>query len=239
MDSPVFIVVIISVFVGFVLYGIFFSRQAIIKRKLKKANTKRIADFKNGEIAKIVGIVEFVDPPLIAPLSGRECSHYHILIEQNVGKNSWKTLIEKEVSNKFVIRDENSCAFISNSNLKSFVVQDREYASGFQNDATMKLKNYLKLHGHDSEGILGFNKTIRYKEGVLERAETVSVYGKGEWKEASQLGFPDHYEKILVMSSPDGESVYMSDDPDTVERTVKENNTRKQVERKQGGRYLK
>lgn len=173
----------------------------------------------SGEIAKVVGKVEYVDKPLIAPLSGRSCAYYHVLIEQKIssGKSShWKTIIEEEVAERFVIRDGKYCAHINSKNVKSYLVEDIEYSSGFLKDATEVLEKYLRNNGQESVGMLGLNKTLRYKEGVLEQGEIIALIGRGEWKNASQEQLPDSYGRILVISSTEEEAIYLSDDPDTL-----------------------
>ncbi|BAX82142.1 hypothetical protein [Labilibaculum antarcticum] len=209
------IVILISV--------VFFSKKAIIKRKLKKSVLRKIADFKDGELARIVGTVEFVDAPLLSPLSNRKCSYYYVHIEQKVssGKNSkWKTIIEEEISNKFLIREETSCAFINDSKIKSYIVQDESYSSGFFTDASENLENYLASKGYKSEGSWGFNKTLRYKEGILEEGEKIAVFGMGEWKDAAELNLPEKYGQVLAIKSSAEDSIYLSDDPDTTEKNT-------------------
>jgi len=71
------LIVISIIFVRF-----YFSRKAVVKRKLKKAAGVKISSFLSGEIAKVAGSVEFVGQPLIAPLSGRRCAYYYVLVEQ-------------------------------------------------------------------------------------------------------------------------------------------------------------
>jgi len=211
----IFALVIISV--AIICY--YFSKKVVVKRMLKKAVGKKISDFQNGDIAKVIGKVEFVGDPLIAPLSGRQCAYYHILVEEEVSSgddSDWNTLIEEEKAGTFVIRDGRYCAHINCSNIKSYLVQDRVFASGYKNDATEVLEKYLQSHGKKSEGLFGFNKTLRYKEGVLEEGELIAVIGKGEWKNASQLQLPGSYGRVLDICSTEQEPVYLSDDPDTV-----------------------
>jgi len=210
-----------------VLTSFYFSKKAVIKRKLKKAIGKKISDFISGDIAKVVGKVEFVGEPLIAPLSGRRCAHYYVLVEEKVssGKSShWNTLIEEEVAGKFVIRDGRHCAHINNQNVKSYLVEDKQYASGFGNDAAPELERYLIAHGQKSEGVFGWNKTIRYKEGVLEEGELIAAVGRGEWKSAEQAQLPDTFERVLEISATEKEPVYLSDDPETVKTTYSDMN---------------
>jgi len=205
-----------------VLTVLYFNKRAVIKRKLKKAVGKKISDIVSGEIAKVVGKVEFAGEPLIAPLSARRCAYYYVLVEQQVstGKSShWNKLIEEEVGGKFVIRDGRHCAHIDSRNVKSVLVEDRQYSSGFGNDASAELERYLNDHGQKSEGTFGWNKTIRYKEGVLEEGELIAAMGRGEWKNAEQVQLPDTYDRVLEITSTEEEPVYLSDDPETVRTT--------------------
>lgn len=222
MDTT-FIILIIIGLSAFALFTILFSNKAVIKRKLKKTERKGLSKFIDGESARVVGTIECTNTPLTAPLSGRKCAYYYILVEQqrSSGKSSsWHTLIEEEVSGDFVIRDGVNRACIKGPVIKSYIVQDRRYKSGFFNDATQNLKHYLKQKGRESENMLGFNKTLRYKEGVLEQGEEVAVYGKGVWKKAESLGLPESFGRVLEIQSTSEEPVYLSDDPATTQETT-------------------
>lgn len=231
MGSPfAFFVVFIMALI--LVYHFLFSKKAIVKRKLKNANYRKLSNFRENEIAKIVGHVEIIDEPLISPLAHRKCVHYHVLVEKHrsSGKSTnWYTLIEEEVSQKFLIREDGKYAYINSKNIKKYVVRDKKFSSGFGNDATQRLEAYLKSKGEKSEGFLGFNKSLRYFEGVLEENEKIAVFGKGNWKDASELGLPEKYDRVLEINSEKDQPVYLSDDPDTT--TKKEVEKRKLITR--------
>ena len=196
----------------------FFSKKAIVRRKLKKSIPKRISTVTNGEIAKIVGKVEIIDKPLTAPLSGRKCAYYYVLIEQCVssGKSShWEKLIEEEVSGTFGIRDDQYCAQIDSKEIKSYIVQDRNFSSGLFADPPEEILGYLKQHDVETENLLGFNKSMRFQEGILEDGETIAVLGKGMWESVAHDQWSDNYGKVLKITSADKMPVYLSDDPKT------------------------
>jgi hypothetical protein len=242
MDSPIIFVVIILVVIAIIFFGYYYSKKAKIKRKLKNAELKSIAKFKSGDIARIVGKVEFIGNPLLAPLSNRECSYYYIHVERKVksGKSStWRTIIEEEVSSKFLIKEGDNYAYINDNNLKCYIVQDKSYSSGFLNDASVNLENYLNRKGYESEGMLGFNKTLRYKEGILEGAEEIAVFGKGVWKNASELSLPEKYGKVLEITSTNDVAVYLSDDPDTTIKKAKKDNYKSKKDYNYNNNYKK
>ena len=86
------------------------------------------------------------------------------------------------------------------------------------------MKSTLIVIGFKSEGFLGFNKSIRYKEGILENGEEIAVFGKGKWIAAKLLDLPEKYGKVLEITSNENEAIYLSDDPQTTIKTVKKIN---------------
>ncbi len=238
------IIIVISVIIIVCVAAYYFSNNKRIKRKLKNSKLKKLIHFKSGDVAKLVGKVEFAGTPLRAPLSNRECAHYHIHVEQQVssGKSShWKTIINEEVSGNFVIRDGADYAFINDSRIKSYIVKDRKYNSGFLKDATERLEHYLNSKGFESENMLGFNKTIRYKEGVLEKDEEIAVFGKGQWVDAASVNLPDKCNRVLAIMSTPEEAVYLSDDPETTKDIAKKkaNKFNEQHYNQTNSRYFK
>jgi hypothetical protein len=208
------------VVIGFLIYNYFFSREAIVKRKLRKTEGKNISSFMEGEVAKVKGSIKYIGDPIMAPLSGRKCSYYYILVEElrSSGKSSsWHTLIEEEIAGNVVIKDGRDYAIIETGTVKSYLVQDKQYNSGFLNDAIDVLNGYLKIHGYDSVGYFGMNKRLRYKEGILEENEIVAVVGKGSWKRKSEIKLDIPAERILVICQDEQEPVYFSDDPEVTE----------------------
>lgn len=214
MSDQIFYFVLV-VIAGIALYSFFFSRKAIVKRKLKGTKQLSMSEVMNGEHARIQGTIVYAGKSLTAPLSGRRCSYYYILVEEkrSSGKSSsWHNLIEEEVAGDVVIRDGNSYAIIDTNMVKSYLVQDAQYSSGFLNDASPVLEAYLKKHGQKSTDWLGFNDTLRYKEGILEEGELLTVVGKVNWMRTAEYKLNVPAQKILLISAMDTEPVYFSDD---------------------------
>ncbi len=213
----------IALILGIIIYGIFFNRRTIIKRKMKKTPLRRISDFIENDVARITGKVELFGEPMLAPLSGRRCGYYHIQIEQKVsnGKNTnWRTVIDEEIAGNFVIRDGRHCAIITDKKLKTYLIQDKMFRSGTFNDADQNLNNYLQQKGLSSTGFFGMNKTMRYKEGILEEGEMIAVAGSGKWNymdAGHALNGHISDSKVLEISAiPETGFVYLSDDPKLV-----------------------
>lgn len=216
-SNPGFIIIALMVFGLFSLYGYYFNKKARIKRQLKKVPLKRISDIQSGETAQLHGTVEIIGDALKAPLSDRLCGYYHVIVERKVssGKSSrWETLIEKEKNGFFLIKDGRYYAYVRRGVVLSHVVQDVHFSSGFLNNATEKLEAFLAKHEEKSTTLLGFNKTIRYQEGVLEPGEKVVAAGICHWKQAHELGLPAEYGRILEISTASDVPSVISDDPE-------------------------
>ncbi len=65
-------------------------------------------------------------------------------------------------------------------------------------------------YGKTSTGLWGFNKAIRYNEGVIEAGEKVAVFGRGRWIKDS------NGKRQLVINKPAESMVLISDDTSTV-----------------------
>lgn len=221
MNSWLFRLLILT-FIFYVIWFFLFSKQARVKRKLKKAPLKSIMDFKNKETAKIIGKAELVNKVITAPLSGTECCHYYIKIQKKVymgnsGQYHWATVIEEEVMTDYVINDNGYYAFIADDNIESHIVRDVKFKSDLLENPTEELKQYLKKHDYNSKYWIGLNKTLRYYEGKIDVNERIAVLGRGEWLHATELDLPKHYGKVLSISAGKKKKhVYLSDDGSVV-----------------------
>ncbi len=219
MNHEYILFAILGVAILIFFLAFYFSDEAIIKRKLRNAQKSPIALCKENELVKIVGKVETIETPLVAPLSKRNCAYYHVEVEKKVssGKNSyWKKIIDEEKKIKFILREGKDVVIVHMDHVASFVTKDAEYRSGFLNDATKNLETYLRKHGHDPTGFLGFNTTLQYKEGILEEKESVAVIGRCYWSDGKTEGLPEDYKKVLVIAGTAKEPVYLSDAPETL-----------------------
>jgi hypothetical protein len=213
--SNVFLSFFFFLILGFVfIINYVFNKKVIVKGEIKKHSVSRIADFKEGKRGRVTGRIVYVDTPLEAPLSGRTCCHYYVRVEER-GKDSYNVSIQEEITGTVVIQDGEHYALIKSEVLDSYIVQDRKYSSGTFTDITPRLEAYLNERGHDSTSYFGLNKSIRYNEGILEEGERITVVGLGEWKQATDVGLPESYGRVLVMHGGN-DSLYLTDARDIV-----------------------
>lgn len=217
LSSKFFIAVfLVSGIAAFSTY--YFSTKKSVSRALNKTKVKKIDSFVNGDIGKIVGRVVLAGQTLQAPISKRKCCCYHIVVEEGIGDiNEWHERINEEKKADVIIYDGTGYAIIDTGKMISYLIPDANYSSGTFNDASPEINEYLSHHNFKSRGLFGFNKTLRYKEAVLEDGEMVAVTGVGQWNETQdhKLNLPTS--KVLVITAQEEEKVYLSDDPVTLE----------------------
>lgn len=184
-------------------------------RALKKAKFTSFQSVKENEYVKVKGQAKFVKQPLIAPLSGRECVFYQILVEKKSGKNGWSTLINETRTEDFFIESRGEMAIvksaIANSNRIIFLEKDKKMKSGFYNDANHRLEAYLKTKGEKSTNLLGFNRSMRYQEGIIEPSEEVTVMGVANWKILKEVIPGFNYSKILTLEGSQKQKLLVTD----------------------------
>lgn len=173
------IVLIVLAVVGvFAILRYLGSDKYAVRKSLESTARTSIRELREGTLAKIEGKVATIGAPLRAPLSGRACVAWEVVVEENTGgKNShWVERVHEREARDFVIDDGAGLAHVRSRDMKMVATVDSEQRSGFLNDPTPALRAFLEARGIAPEGML-FNKTLRYREGVFEPGERVAVLG--------------------------------------------------------------
>lgn len=222
MSEPIIIFLFISI-VGIAIFcSYYFSKKNVILRTLAKIPVKPASSLKTNELSKVTGKALHVKEPLIAPYSKRKCVFYQIIIQQKVstGKSSrWKTIVEEERSQDFFIQTKTDFVIVSPKdnpkNYKCYLVKDQDQNSGTFNDPTLKFIALLKHYHINHTTLFGFNKRLRYQEGVIEIGEEITVAGIAKWKTLSEP-IPEYpYSKIASLESVDKQKIIITDLPET------------------------
>lgn len=209
--------------VGLLIFiGIYFSDKYRILRELKKVRRKQIHSVRENEYVKIVGKAKHAGEPLTAPLSHRECVYYDVKVEEKRGKH-WRTIVDDVCFNDFFISTGTEQAIVSvKAQLKDskriHLVTDHSLNSGTFRNTSPEVENYLALKGNKSTGFLGMNKTLRYKESIIELDEEIAVMGIGKWKtvDIPSDGYSDS--RILTLTGSKEQKLLVTDEPKAMKR---------------------
>jgi len=221
--------VIVWILVAMTLVAIVASQFSADKRlKRQLASTPRTPiGHAGGGLTKIVGQLGYCYPPLVAPISGRHCAAYQVLVEElevellNPAKRKMVPIIHEIRGQPFLLYDETGRAFVAYDEQTGLLIKrDVDLKSGTLRDATPAMEALLNRYGHSSTRIFGMNKGIRYYEGVLEAGEWVTVIGMASREldpdpnviaAAAAAGYPSPPTWVVVRAAP-GVELRVTDD---------------------------
>lgn len=215
---PIIVIICIAVIIGLATY--YFNTKQIVVRKLSKITHRPIGSLRTNELSKITGKALHVKEPLLAPFSKRPCIFYSIKIEQKKsnGKSTyWKSIVKEEKFQEFFVEINGDYVIVQPTqtpkNYLSYLVVDKKIASGTFNDPTPEFEQLLKSYNIKSKGILGFNKSLRYKEAIIEIGEQITVAGIAKWKTLNQPIEGYNYSKIAALESTEKQKLIITDLP--------------------------
>lgn len=196
---------------GIALWRWYFSKDARTRRALRAVHQVPIKDVQDGSEIRISGRAEPLSKSLSAPLSGRACFCWEVVVEeyQPIGGRSgrWVELIREQDATTFCVVDGSGTAIVKARCPQMALHQDGKYQSGMFDNTFDAFEEYLMKHGHSSTGLLGLNKKLRYREGVVEQGEHVCVCGRGLWvtdPDGGQAGYRDRPRKLTIEDPNNG-----------------------------------
>jgi hypothetical protein len=176
-------------------------------RRALAAPIVKVRDVKEGATVRVTGKLILGNSILEAPFSHRECAHYDAILEERYvedWRDTWHTVAHETNTCGFFVEDETGRIEVDATRVEGVVVRDHHKTKG--EIAEDKAKAFLSKHGQRSSIPPGRN--LRYREGVLEAGETVTVQGTA--RSSTHSGG-----KHLVLCESKG-PVRASDDPDLV-----------------------
>jgi hypothetical protein len=199
----------VALAVGGVLFSIWwFSEDVKIRRALKSTPTRAIATLQEGEVVRVTGRLRPAGDLLQAPLTGRPCAYYHVEVHesQKRGKSSSWVEIARELQRlDFEVVDSTGTALVRMDASQVLITRDAHSRSGLFDDATEAERAFLARCCQESTGFLGFNRALRYQEGVLEPDEMVTVLGQVTVEDRGGR-------RVVILGPAPGRPVLVSDE---------------------------
>lgn len=180
MSAVLIVVVVLSLALaaGFLYYGVrAWTRYSL----MKNTPTSPCGQLQEG-FAEAKGRLKATAPLIASPMSNLRCIYYRFKIEEyrRRGKSShWVTLIDEKNHTRCAIDDGTGTADVELLGAEMHLTTDGVHRSGFLNDATPQLEQLLRDRGLESKGII-FNKSLRYKEWILNEGDELYVLGNVE-----------------------------------------------------------
>ncbi len=183
----------------------YFSRDQRARRAIVAAPVVKIGDVADGATVRITGTLRHGPATLDAPFSHRSCAHFDALLEErslDAGKEVWTAVAHETASRPFFVEDSTGTIRIDTTRFEGVIVNDHHKTKGDLDRE--KALAFLTKHGHAAE--LAADRVLRYREGVLEAGERVTVLGTARFETHDG-------KKVVVLGAPEGASVRASDEP--------------------------
>ncbi len=197
----------------------FLAREQRLKRRIKTLPLSSIGETPELQDVRVTGQLAYLGDraPLEAPLSGRPCAAWRVVVRERrgSGKNKrWVTVLVESDSRDFVLEDGTGRAIVDGTLVELALDFDRKGGAGFFSGPSPTLEQFLHERGIATKGVV-FGKTLDYREGALEAGEQVTVAGSGTWEnDPSQRGkgYRDVGKLLRVGAMSDG-NLFATDDP--------------------------
>jgi len=212
--------VLVSMLVS--LYRKWVARR--ITRRIREAEQVQSGAFPDGSIGRVVGELVLHEGELVAPLTGRRCAAYEVVVDESFGAFE-EGHVERRVAHEvkavsFAVDDGTGRTIVHPERAEFAITADFEDSAGPLEDPTPRQCEFLaqvdcqRLQEHNSPTV------IRFREGVLEPGERVAVLGRGVVSlDASATA--EHTRgyrapagsTMVTMASDSRTPLYISDDP--------------------------
>lgn len=188
---------------SFIMYGVgraVEQHKSPTRRRLRLMQQLKlwpIAELPENTPGRLVGKVQRLDAILRAPLSGRACVMYRVIVEhlpQRQVSPSGMRIIDDQVAVPFALVDDSGQAFIDPTDTKFLVDVDANEFSGMFDPASKLETEFLALHGISSTAE-GFNKALHFRESVLTLGEAITVVGIGVREPDPAVATTDPYRR--------------------------------------------
>src|SRR5687768_6040578 len=100
---------------------------------MRKVPVTLIGHVRDRSIVRVTGRLGYLTEPMRAPLTGRTCALYEVIVEEHrgSGKHSrWVTIIHDAGGQPFLLRDSTGKAYVKPDTDKIAIVYDAHYRSG-------------------------------------------------------------------------------------------------------------
>lgn len=169
----------VSLIVGAVLGAVivpawYFSKREKQKRRLRTAKRWSLVALPDDTFGKVVGTARVLEDTLIAPISGRPCLFYLVVVTADGGSDA-SAVLREAVGVPFVIEDDTGRAEVDPRDAEILLVQDRFRICGPNDPTTAEEAALLARHGKTRPS----RTTYWYRESIIEPGERVAIFGAG------------------------------------------------------------
>jgi hypothetical protein len=192
---PIVMPIVLGLMVaGSLLYAWYRGRDRTIKRALRAIARTDVGRAEDGQVQKLVGKVRFLSPPLEAPLTGRPCTYFCVVVEERVlsgRETQWQQVLREERGQDFELDDGSGRALVEIRGAEVAIVSDAKFRTGVSDDPTPRMQAFFEHHRMHRRKGFTLRKLRRFREGVLEDGEQVAASGQVSLEVPERAGDAD------------------------------------------------
>lgn len=213
-DPRIFIFGIAGFFGGIYYFvkGLSWLKQ---KRLIENTPTSKIRSLAMGLVEIYGEVLPEKKNLLKSPFSQKDCVYCKYTIEEyrREGKNShWVTVKSAEKMAQFYLKDDTGTVLVDPRGARLEIPMDFEFNSGWGKDPPESVKQFLKNNKMNFEDFLGFNKTMRYREYIIEPGNNIYVMGTAGDNPFVDLGnLAENSAGIMIQKGTIDKTYYISD----------------------------
>lgn len=211
--------------VGLFIVGFFYLKR---KQLIENIPTSKIRSLAMGLVEIIGQVIPSKDHLLKSPLFQKDCIYYRFTVEEyrRSGKSShWATIKKDERRSLFYLQDETGKVLVDPTAASIEIKRDCAYESGLGKDPPEIIQQFLAANNITFEGLLGINKTMRFRESFIEPNDTLYILGTADEQPTIENMASDRREENIIIKKGTQEKTYIISD--SKERDILRNLTMK------------
>jgi hypothetical protein len=188
----------------------------LLKRLIENTPTSKVRSAAVG-LVEVCGSVVLCEEKFKSPFTGKDCAYHMCTVENFMGgsRARWFQVLYDEKRAPFYVRDDTGKILIDPDKAFIQISLKEEYESGPNEEPPARIIEYLKTNEMAHKGLLGRNKTMRFREYTIAEGDKVYVMGKAErdtdCRERDQEIGADN---LVLHKGSDNEVFYISDRPE-------------------------
>lgn len=189
-------------------------RREAFKRALEARTTTAIAALREGEPAKIRGVVTAREPLLTSPVGGRTCVGYGVVIVDGAREGDQAiAVVRRQAWQSFLVTDGTGVAAVEGPVTVLVDPADGWSVNLPWNDLPSGAQALLKEDKVRLKELFGIARTFRFQETLLKVGDRVTVIGRPSLEiDPAGRGFQREPPRLAVLRGTPWEPVTVADD---------------------------
>lgn len=167
--------------IGLVAHAVWRDHRASIqswriRRQHRRMPATPIAALADHQVGRIVGHVAGSEQPLIAPLTGRPCVLYQLVVYKPAGRGGWSVCTTDRSGTPFTVSDRGATAIVDPLHSRIAVADDHSEECNAVDGPTLEQTAVLMNHGLRLKGWFLYRK-YRFEESMIAIGDPIGVIG--------------------------------------------------------------